>query len=164
MILTWASSHGRRHVFKNLSSFPFTKLFYQRFYPQKNRTTSLYNTDNMPQKTAAVRRHCVIIKRYIKNNSGNISVTEYIGWFLGFCWRAYFYTENCLPFRLSTSSFIFHLFSEVFHWVLLSFLGWDLEHYLDNFFVPLPEVAATPDKIWIKSDDHAHFTEIIRIL
>ena len=133
MILTLASPHGRRHVFRNLSSFFFTKPFDQRFYPKKIRATPLYNTDNMLQKAAAVRRHCVIIKHYIKNNSGNISVTEYIGWFLGFRWRAYFYTENCLPFRFLTSSFIFHLFVEVFHWVLLSFLGWDLEYYLNNF-------------------------------
>ncbi len=52
---------------------------------------------------------------------------------------------------------------ETFYYVFQSFLGWDLEHYLHNFVTLLPEIEATTNRIWMKSDNYAHPTDIFGI-
>jgi hypothetical protein len=93
--------------------------------------TSLYKVTN---HVIAAGKHCIIMKRDIKDAFRNIPVAYQDRWLLGFCWKDVFYTENCLPFGLATAPFIFNLFAEGFHWMLESFLGWDAsEHFLDDF-------------------------------
>src|SRR3979409_380539 len=41
-------------------------------------------------------------------------------WLLGFQVGGKYYQETCLPFGLSTSPFLFNIFSEAFHWILES--------------------------------------------
>ncbi len=96
--------------------------------------------DNVFQKGVAVGWYGVIIKLDIKDIFRNILIAMYVRWLLGFCWRTCFYTENWLPFGLSTLSFIFNLFTEAFDWVLQFFLSWDLEQYLGNCPIFLPAV------------------------
>jgi hypothetical protein len=71
-----------------------------------------------------------------------IPVAEEHRWLLGFCWRDQYYTEKCLPFGLRTAPFLFNMFAEAFHWILLasSTPAWRLQivHYLDDFVSILP--------------------------
>ena len=72
-----------------------------------------------------------------------------------------FYSENCLHFGYSTSSFTFNLFTKSFHWVLQSFLGWGSENHLADFVAPLLTVKATLDRIRIESNFYARVTDIL---
>ncbi len=110
-----------------------------------------------------VGRQCVIIKRDIKTVFRNIPVPLNVRWLLGFCWRTCFYTENSLSFGLSISPFIFDLFAENFYWVLQSFIGWDLEHYLDNNMTFLPAIEATPKRIRMENNNYSRSTDNLRI-
>ncbi len=127
-------------------------------------TNTVYLSDNtldsLLQKVVEVGRHFIIIKYDIKNVICHIFMTLHIYWHLGFYWRVWFYIENCPFFELSTLSFIFNLFAEPFHWILQSFLGWNLEHYLVNFVTGFLAVKATLDRIWIKSINYACLIEI----
>ncbi len=118
----------------------------------------------MFEKFVAAGHNSVIIKHNMKNAFRNITLLLEIRWLLRFCWRACFYMRNCPLFGLSTSLFIFNLFAETFYWVFQSFLGLDLEHYLDNFVVLLPVVNVTPDKNRMRSNNYSRFTDILGIL
>ncbi len=48
-------------------------------------------------------------------------------------WRNNFYKETCLSFGVATFPFIFNLFGEGLHWILVLFPRWALCHYLDYF-------------------------------
>lgn len=79
-------------------------------------------------------RHCIIIKKDIKDAFRGIPIATHHQWLLGFFWAGTYYKKTCLPFGLSTAPFIFNLFAEAFHWMLESYLGWtNLRHYLDDF-------------------------------
>ena len=62
-----------------------------------------------------VGRHCVIIKKDIKDVFRNIPVAPHVQLLLGFSWGQETYQEACLSFGLATSSFIFNLFAEAIH-------------------------------------------------
>jgi len=62
---------------------------------------------------------------------------------LGFHWQEKFYAECFLPFGLRTAPYIFNLFAEVFHWILLTEFATqtllvEIVHYLDDFLMILP--------------------------
>lgn len=100
-------------------------------------------------------RHCVIIKKDIKDAFRNIPVAPHVQWLLGFSWDGKTYQETCLPFGLATSPFIFNLFAEALHWMLHSYLGWTtLEHYLDDFIRVLSHKLATKERL--TEDDKAY--------
>jgi reverse transcriptase-like protein len=87
-------------------------------------------------------RHCIILKRDIKDAFRNVPIAPHSQWPLGFKWEEQFYKETCLPFGLATAPFIFNLFAEGFHWILQSWLNWDLlQHYLDDFILVIPVAA-----------------------
>ena len=75
----------------------------------------------------------MILKRDVKDASRNVPVAPQHEWLLGFKWRNKHYKETCLSFGLSTAPFIFNLFGEGLHWILVSYLRWILVHYLDDF-------------------------------
>ncbi len=54
-------------------------------------------------------------------------------WLLGFRWEGRYYKETCLSFGLATAPLIFNVFAEALHWIIASFLRWELCHYLDSF-------------------------------
>lgn len=88
------------------------------------------------------------IKKDIKDAFRNIPVAPHQQWLLGFQWNKRFYQETCLLFGLSTSPFIFNLFGEGFHWMLIAYLDWlESEHYLDDFILTLEAILATPFRI-----------------
>lgn len=100
-------------------------------------------------------RHCVIIKKDIKDALRNIPVAPHVQWLLGFSWGKKLYQETCLSFGLATSPFIFNLFAEALHWMLHSYLGWtNLEHYLDDFIRVLASELATEQRL--KEDNRAY--------
>ncbi len=150
----------------------FRKIHYFSFPPDSSvndcipkKTVHLHYMilDNMIQKVMAARRHFVIIKCNIKDNFCNIPLALHIQWLLGFYWRVCFYTKNRLSFGLSILFFIFNMFTEAFYWIFQSFLGWDLEYYLDNYVAFISVIKVIPDRIWIKSDNYARLTDIFRI-
>ena len=90
-----------------------------------------------------VGRGAIIVKKDLKDAFRMIPVAYNQRWLLGFSWDGQFYHENCLPFGLRTSPFIFNLFAEGLHWLIQAALHWDhLEHYLDDFIAIFP--AAYP--------------------
>jgi hypothetical protein len=102
-----------------------------------------YSTiEDVLQLVRIAGQHCSILKRDIKDAFRNIPIAPHIQWLLGFEWKGIFYKETCLPFGLSTAPFIFNLFAEAFHWILQSWLQWNLlQHYLDDFITVIPASA-----------------------
>ena len=98
-------------------------------------------------------RGCTIIKRDIRDAFRMVPVATNDRWLLGFGWKGVFYTECALPFGLCTAPFLFNLFAEGLHWILLSH-GWRrLHHYLDDFIsiFSSAEVAAG-HAVWATND------------
>ena len=111
-------------------------------------------------KTAG--RHSLILKRDIKDAFRNIPIAPHVQWLLGFTWDGKFYKETCLPFGLATAPFIFNLFAEAFHWMLQSWLNWDLlQHYLDDFIAIIP--AASQHTIPKMNAEYKKITDILGI-
>lgn len=54
-------------------------------------------------------------------------------------------------FGLLTVPFIFNLFGEGLHWILVSYLGWILVHYLDDFVAVFTAAQASTNQT-----RHAH--------
>jgi hypothetical protein len=109
-------------------------------------------------------RHSIIIKRDIKDAFRNIPLAPHIRWLLGFSWDNKYYTEACLPFGLRTAPFIFNLFAEGFHWMLQSYLGWELlEHYLDDFIHIVPASMASPTALADKAFDYIMLTNFLGV-
>jgi ribonuclease HI len=102
-------------------------------------------------------RHCVITKRDIKNAFRNIPVALHEQRLLGFSWNGQLYRETCLSFGLRTAPFIFNLFAEALHWMLVSYLHWhDLVHYLDDFIYIKAASNCSPEVF--QADDEAYTT------
>ncbi len=68
------------------------------------------------------RRDSIILERDVKDTFRNILVAPHYQWLLGFRWCRKFYKEKCLSFGLATAPFIFNLFAEALHWIIVSFL------------------------------------------
>ena len=107
-------------------------------------------------------RHSIILKRDIKEAFRNIPIAPHVQWLLGFKWKGVCYNEACLPFGLATAPFIFNLFAEAFHWMLQSWLHWNLiQHYLDDFITIIP--AALAHTIPQMETDYIAITDILGI-
>ena len=125
------------------------------------RYTSLRKVTDMVLQAG---RHCVIIKKDIKDAFRNIPVAPHVQWLLGFSWDQETYQEACLSFGLATSPFIFNLFAEAIHWMLQSYLGWRyLEHYLDDFIHILAADLATPQRLQDENTAYQLFTDCLGI-
>ena len=87
-------------------------------------------------------RGSLMLKRDFKDAFRMIPVAPEHRWPLGFSWRGQYYTVKCLPFGLRTAPFLFNLFAEGLHWILLASAmpDWQLQivHYLDDFISVLP--------------------------
>ena len=101
----------------------------------------------------AVRRcgqGCFLIKRDIKDAFRNIPLAPSQRPLMAFAWEGSTYIECCLPFGLSTAPFLFNLFSEGIHWLLLALFSAtsfaaELFHYLDDFITIIPRASLTLD-------------------
>ncbi len=74
-------------------------------------------------------RHCVIMKRDVKDAFRIVLVAPHYCWLLGFRWEERYYKEPCPSIGLATASFIFNLFAETLYWIIASFLTWVLYYY-----------------------------------
>jgi hypothetical protein len=108
-------------------------------------------------------RHCVIVKKDIKDAFRNIPVALNNQWLLGFSWNGQHYSETCLPFGLATAPLIFNLFGEGFHWILESWLLWTVLHYLDDFIRIIPATQATPEFLAQSETDYHTLTSLLGI-
>ncbi len=99
----------------------------------------IYETlDNAIQLVAYVGRGAILMKRDLKSAFRHIPVSACDHWLLIFEWEGKYYVDMFLPFGLRTSPRIFNLFSEAVHWILETLHGWQLTHYLDDFFAVFP--------------------------
>ena len=57
---------------------------------------------------------------------------------LGFHWQSQFYHAAVLTFGLQSASYIFNLFAEGLHWIILWHIPGELHHYMDNFLPIFP--------------------------
>jgi hypothetical protein len=107
-------------------------------------------------------RHCVITKRDIKNAFRNIPVAPHEQTLLGFSWNGQTYQETCLSFGLRTAPFIFNLFAEALHWMLVSYLHWqDLVHYLDDFIYIKAAPDCSPEVFQADDEAYVALTDIL---
>ena len=108
-------------------------------------------------------RHCIILKRDIKDVFRNIPVTPQHQWLLNFSWGGKFYKETCLLFGLATAPFIFNLFAEALHWIIASFLQWVLCHYLDDFVDIFIAGEATQEKMMAEKKAYVQLTDLLGV-
>jgi hypothetical protein len=109
-------------------------------------------------------RGSTIIKRDIQDAFRMIPVAVLQQWLLGFQVDGKYYQETCLPFGLSTSPFLFNLFSEAFHWILESKLGWfNLHHYLDDFIRVIKASPHIPAILHALNEDYIKITDDLGI-
>jgi hypothetical protein len=80
----------------------------------------------------------VMMKRDLKSAFRHIPISPHDYWLMIFEWEGKFYVNMFLPFGLRTAPRVFNYFSEALHWVLEMLLGWDITHYLDDFFIVFP--------------------------
>ena len=60
--------------------------------------------------------------------------------------------------------FIFNLFREGFHWILVSYLDWQkLEHYLDNFILIITALLTTPSNLERNNNSYQLLTDCLGI-
>ncbi len=108
-------------------------------------------------------RHCVIMKRDMKDAFKNVPVAPQHCWLLGFRWEGRYYKETYLSFGLATAPFIFNLFAEALYWIIASFLRWVLCHYLDDF-VAIFRSDTSPERLVIKANAYIWLTDLLGLL
>lgn len=109
-------------------------------------------------------QRAVIIKKDIKDAFRNIPVAPHQRWLLGSQWEDQFYQDTCLPFGLCTSPFLFNLFGEAFHWILISYLNWtESEHYLDDFVLILEASSASTANLQAYESGYRLLTDCLGI-
>lgn len=105
-----------------------------------------------------------LIKRDLKDAFRMIPVALSQRWLLGFEWNGTYYHENCLPFGLRTAPFLFNLFAEALHWLLLLLIPFlFIAHYLDDFIVIVPRgrehLIPRFSRVW---DDLTNYLGLLR--
>lgn len=98
-------------------------------------------------------RGCILIKRDLAEAFRHIPIAPSNHWLMGFCWRGIYYVETCLSFGLRTVPYIFNMFGEALHWLLMWILpSLLLVHYLDDFIAVIPAsnapLAAEFSLVW----------------
>ncbi|KAI0996201.1 hypothetical protein K3495_g11978 [Podosphaera aphanis] len=89
----------------------------------------------------AAGKGCYNVKKDMADAFRNTPLSRLPYWLFSFKWQDCSYTETCLSFGLSTAPFLFKLFAEAFHWMLASYLGWCVKHYLDDFIRTIPPAS-----------------------
>ncbi len=92
-------------------------------------------------------RDSIILKRDVNDAFRKIPMAPYYQWLLGFRWCRKFYKETCLSFGLATTLFIFNLFTEALHWIIVSFLRCVICHYLHDFIAIFKAKEASMKRI-----------------
>jgi reverse transcriptase-like protein len=130
--------------------------------PQDYGSLQYAKIEDILEKVIRAGRNCLIMKRDLKDAFRNIPVALQMQWLLGFQWENVFYIERCLPFGLATAPFLFNLFAEGLHWILQSWLQWDLlDHYLDDFILIIPLSPSTDSVIQLATSDYIVVTDLL---
>ncbi len=108
-------------------------------------------------------KNCAILKRDVKDAFRNVPVVPQHQWLLGFKWRNKHYKETCLSFGMSTAPFIFNLFGEGLHWILVSYLRWILVHYLDDFIAIFTATQAMSNRMRQEARAYVWVTDLLGI-
>ncbi len=66
-------------------------------------------------------------------------------------------------FGLLTARFIFNLFGEGFHWILVSYLRWTFVHYLDDFVAVFLAVQTTDQRMKWENRAYNWITDLLGI-
>lgn len=107
-------------------------------------------------------RSSFILKRDVKDAFRNIPVASHIRWLFGFSWEDNFYVEKCLSFGLCTAPYLFNLFAEALHWMMVSYLHWTLVcHYLDDFIYIIPASEVSSQRLHL---DIKAYNELMALL
>jgi hypothetical protein len=133
------------------------------FIPENYSKITYISIRNIFTEILATGRSCVIIKKDIKDAFRNIPIAPPIQWILGFSWNREYYKEACLPFGLATAPFLFNLFAEGFHWILESWLQWNVFHYLDDFIRIIHKDVATSEMLAQSEQDYHRLTALLGI-
>lgn len=104
-----------------------------------------------------------IIKHDLKDAFRHIPIALAHRWLMGFEWHGQYYVETCLSFGLRTAPFLFNMFAEGLHWLLLLLLPYlHLRHYPDDFIAvaPLADADLVPQfcNTWDQLTDFLGFT------
>ncbi len=108
-------------------------------------------------------RHCVIMKKDVKDVFRNVPVTFQHRCLLGFRWEGRYYKKTCLSFGLAIALFIFNLFAEALHWIIASFFRWVLCHYLDDF-VAIFRSDTSPGRLVAEANAYIWLTNLLGLL
>jgi hypothetical protein len=104
------------------------------------------------------KKHCIIVKRDIKNVFRNVFIVVQLQWLLRFYWKEKYYKKRSLSFDLSSTLFLFNLFVEAIHWMIVFYLHWmNLQHYLNDFI----EVFASDKFDFISFDQLMTVLEVL---
>ncbi len=106
-------------------------------------------------------RDSIILKRDVKDAFWNIPLTLHYQWLIGFTWCRKFYKETFLFFGLATAHFIFNLFAEVLHWIIVSFLRWVICHYLDEIIAVFKAKKAFTERIKAEAKAYICLTDLL---
>lgn len=113
--------------------------------PAEFATLKYSTVDQILQHVIRAGCGCTIVKRDIKDAFRNIPLSVNAQRLLGFTWNDIAYYERCLSFGLRTAPFLFNLFAEGFHWILIQHIpNVALEHYLDDFIFILSNASILP--------------------
>ena len=82
-------------------------------------------------------------------------------WLLGFRLCRKFYKETFSTFGLATAPFIFNLFAEALHWIIVSFLLWVICPYLDAFKAVFKVKEASTEKIEVEAKAYIWLTDLL---
>ena len=107
-------------------------------------------------------RSSFILKRDVKDAFRNIPLASHIRWLFGFSWEDNMYVEKCLSFGLCTAPYLFNLFAEALHWMMVSYLHWTLVcHYLDDFIYIIPASEVSSQRLHL---DIKAYNELMALL
>ncbi len=110
------------------------------------------------------RRDSIILKRDVKDAFWNIPLAPHYQWLLGFRWCRKFYKEIFLFFGLATAPFIFNLFAEILHWIIVSFLRWVICHYLDEIIAIFKAKESFTEIMKAEVKAYIWLTDLLRML
>lgn len=108
-------------------------------------------------------RQSIILKTDVKDAFRNVPVAPQHQWLLGFAWKEKFYKETGLSFRFSTAPFVFNLFGEGLHWLLIAYLHWVLCHYLNDFIAIFSAPKANLERLKFEANAYIWLTDLLRI-
>ncbi|KXS94044.1 hypothetical protein AC578_3647 [Pseudocercospora eumusae] len=131
--------------------------------PKEHATLSYATFDGIVEGIKAAGPNAFIIKGDVKSAFRIVPVSLSQRWLLAFQWHENRYRENCLPFSLRTAPYLFNLFAEALHWLILKKLAEaglsevKVHHYLEDYISIIPHdmlhAVHRVAELWIQVTD-----------